>query len=431
MKKVTDEKRLMTARPDIAALWHPTLNGEKKVSSIKSGSYAKIWWRCAKGHEWKAMVRTLEAGIGCPVCLEIGEFRPGKNDLETLCPEIASQWHPEKNGNRSPADMSVFSNYRAWWRCARGHEWQSIVEGRTKQNSGCGFCSGQHLIVGENDLKTRFPNLAEEWDYEANDRGPETYKPGSKAKVSWTCEKGHKWIAAIEKRTVRGQGCPYCSGRCAIPGENDIATLRPEVMCLWDYAKNEAEGIFPENIKLMSDKKVWCVCSKGHSWRQAAKKLSQGGKCPYCLNYSIIEGENDFATLAPAELLAEWNLTKNKRIKPTEIALHCPKKVWWCCSKGHEWRISPDARLRDGKVRSCPYCAGILSVKGETDLETMAPELMEDFDYTRNRKGPDEFHWGTAKKIWWKCHVCGHEWRCPIHARTKNGSRCPKCQGKG
>lgn len=425
--KVTEENCLAAVHPEIAVLWHPILNGSVSASDIRAGSYSKVWWRCSRGHEWKAMVRTLEAGVRCPVCLGIGKFVRGKNDLVTVCPEIASEWHDEKNGNLSAGDVPVFSNYNAWWKCRKGHEWQTTVEARTKQNSGCGYCSGHNLITGENDLMTRFPDVAAEWDYDKNSGRPDEYRPTSPEKVSWVCKKGHRWMAKIENRTRRKQGCPYCCGRMAIPGETDIATLCPEAMHLWDYRKNSEEGIFPENIKPGSDRKVWCICRKGHSWSQQAKKLSKGAGCPYCLNYSIIEGENDFAALAPQELLGQWHPTRNERISPTEIAIHCPKKVWWICAKGHEWKASPDSRQRKAGITQCPYCAGQLASKGETDLETKAPELLEDFNYERNRKKPDEIHWGTMKKAWWKCHVCGYEWRCPVVARTRYGTGCPKC----
>lgn len=431
IKKVTEENCLAAVRPEIAALWHPVLNGEKRPAEVRTGSYEKVWWRCGEGHEWKETVRTLEAGVGCPVCLEIGSLVPGKNDLGTLCPEIAAQWHPEKNGTLSPGDVTVFSNYKAWWRCKNGHEWQTWVEARVRQNSGCGYCSGHHLIKGESDLKTLFPQVAVEWDYEYNDKDPGEYKPTSPDRVFWRCKKGHGWPAAIENRTSRRQGCPYCSGRRAIPGETDIATLHPEVMHLWDHAKNGQAGILPEHVKPNSDKEVWCICPDGHSWATRAKKLSRGAKCPYCLNRSIITGENDFATLAPPELLSQWHPTKNIRIKPTEIALHYGKKVWWLCPNGHEWRNSPDCRLRDGKMLQCPYCIGQRVIKGETDLAAKVPELLEDFNYARNRKAPEDIHWGTTKKVWWKCHICGHEWRCPVYTRTRAGTRCPVCQGSG
>lgn len=428
--KITKENCLLDNYPEIAAQWHPEKNEELTPGMVRFKSVLNVWWRCGEGHEWTAKVSARVAGMGCPVCLNMKVFVRGKNDLKTLCPRIAEEWHPDKNGELHPEEISPYCNKRVWWRCREGHEWETIVEARVRQNSRCPYCMGKYMIKGINDLKTLYPELASEWDYGANEKEPEEYKPTSPAKVSWVCNKGHHWIAKIEKRTARNQGCPYCSGRVAIPGENDFATLCPELMVYWDHEKNTSLGINADEIKPHSDRRIWCKCEKGHSWEVQVKKLVRGDRCPYCGNHKIISGENDFATLAPQELLDEWDYEKNRTVKPNEIALHYGKKVWWCCSKGHEWRGTPDGRLRAGVIIRCPYCAGIYPVKGETDLKTKMPEIVDEYS-PRNRRNPEEIHWGTSKKVWWKCRACGNEWRCPVHTRTKGGNGCPRCHGRG
>ena len=59
------------------------------------------------------------------------------------------------------------------------------------------------LVVGENDLATRFPALAAEWDPSKNgDLTPRQVTAGS------TC--GHEWPAVVANRTLNGSGCPGC-----------------------------------------------------------------------------------------------------------------------------------------------------------------------------------------------------------------------------
>jgi hypothetical protein len=41
--------------------------------------------------------------------------------LGFLYPEIASSWHPTKNGNISPSDLLLHSDFRAWWLCNQDH----------------------------------------------------------------------------------------------------------------------------------------------------------------------------------------------------------------------------------------------------------------------------------------------------------------------
>lgn len=353
-----------------------------------------------------------------------------ENCIVTTHPQIAAQWHPTLNGELTPFDVREGSTDRVWWLCDKGHEWKTEVRVRCQRNNGCPCCSGRNVIKGETDLESQRPYLVREWDFEENGAcTPDKVSVYSPNKVGWKCSKGHKWIASIAKRTSRGQGCPYCSGRRAIPGETDIATQNPEIMHLWDYKKNSDEGIYPTNIKPNSDTETWWKCAKGHSWKTKTKYIVRGHRCPYCTGYKIIQGENDFATLAPKELLLEWDYDKNT-ISPDMIALRYSKKVWWKCCNNHQWKSSPDNRFKHSPFSRCPYCTGQLVAKGETDLATKFPDILNDFNFEKNRKSPDQIHWGSTQKIWWKCHICGHEWRCQVSNRTKIGCGCPKCHGR-
>ena len=72
-------------------------------------------------------------------------------------------------------------------------------------------------------LSITSPELSEEWDYEKNALlTPDDVSTGSNKKVWWICRNGHEWESVIQIR-VAGNGCPYCSGRLAIRGENDLA----------------------------------------------------------------------------------------------------------------------------------------------------------------------------------------------------------------
>ena len=93
------------------------------------------------------------------------------------------------------------------------------------------------LIKGKTDLKTRFPEVAAQWDDEKNEgTGPEDVQPASMKKVWWRCPKGHSWRAAVYARTA-GNGCPYCAGNTLDRGVNDLLTVAPEIAGQWDAEK--------------------------------------------------------------------------------------------------------------------------------------------------------------------------------------------------
>jgi putative zinc ribbon protein/uncharacterized protein DUF559 len=58
--------------PELAAEWHPTLNGSLTPFDIRPRGRASVWWKCPLGHVWKAKVAPRAVGIGCPECSTIG-----------------------------------------------------------------------------------------------------------------------------------------------------------------------------------------------------------------------------------------------------------------------------------------------------------------------------------------------------------------------
>ncbi len=71
-------------------------------------------------------------------------------------------------------------------------------------------------------------------------------------------------------------------------------------------------------------------------------------------------------------------------------------------------------------------------IAGINDLTTTNPELMKDWDYSKNTDvDPHTVSFGSGTKVWWKCSVCGYEWRTKISNRAGTLKRgCPKCGRK-
>lgn len=380
----------------------------------------KLWWQCAKGHEWEATLRSRLSGRGCPYCAGFYVIQ-GETDLATTHPELAAQWHSTKNGDLRPAQVSAGSGKKIWWRCEKGHEWEASPSTRSKGHS-CPHCSGLRAIQGETDLVTTHPELAKQWHPIKNgDLLPTQVSAGSGKEVWWRCEKGHEWQAEVASR-LNGTNCPYCSGRYAIQGETDLATTHPELAKQWHSTKNG--DLLPDQVKAGSNKEAWWQCEKGHEWQARVAGRRQGNGCPYCSGRLAIQGETDLATTYP-ELAKQWHLSKNGDLLPTQIITGSGKKVWWQCEKGHEWEASPNTR---SKGSGCPHCAGFYAIRGETDLATTRPDLAKQWHPTGNGDLlPTQVTAGSGKKVWWQCQ-CGHEWKQTITKRTTYRGRCPSCK---
>ena len=332
--------------------------------------------------------------------------------------KLISEYNYKKNGEIDLNTITTGSHKKIWWKCSKGHEWESEVKSRNA-GRGCPFCANKKVLVGYNDITTTNPILAKEWNYEKNENlKPTQFLANSHKKVWWKCKNGHEWISSIENRNKQS-GCPYCSNRELITGYNDLATTNPILAKEWNYEKNN--DLKPTGVVAGSNKKVWWKCSKGHEWEAIIKNRNNGQQCPYCTNTSLLVGYNDLATTHP-KLAKEWNYKKNGNLKPNEIIAGSNKMIWWKCSKGHEWKTKA---LYRSFGQNCPYCTNVKVLKGYNDLATTYPELLKEWNYEKNKIKPSEIVSGSSIKVWWKCNK-GHEWRAAVNSRS-NGHRCPVC----
>lgn len=266
----------------VLAQWHPTKNGALSPDQVTFGSKKKAWWICDKGHEWQAEIKSRAYGTGCPICTN-RQVCPGENDLATVHPELVSSWHPTRNGDLTPRDITSGAQKKAWWICEKGHEWQAIVWSRTGDDTGCPVCAGKVVIPGENDLATAFPALVPSWHPEKNGAlTPQTISPYSNRKVWWICEKGHEWKTMVKHRSVEKSGCPVCAGRKILAGFNDLGTLHPAIAAQWHPTLNK--DLTPEMVGIGCNKKVWWLCDYGHVWKAAvySRTCKRKHGCPIC-----------------------------------------------------------------------------------------------------------------------------------------------------
>ncbi len=124
--------------------------------------------------------------------------------------------------------------------------------------------------------------LMKYWDYNKNISLPEESSIYSHNKFWWKCDKGHSYEQVAYSK-VKGIGCPYCSGKLAIKGENDLCTLYPDIANEWDYEKNDKENYDIYTLSIGSQRKVWWKCEKGHSYQREVYNQRKGlAKCPIC-----------------------------------------------------------------------------------------------------------------------------------------------------
>ena len=275
-------------------------------------------------------------------------------------PGLANEWHPTKNGNLTPHDVTPGSGKKFWWKCDKGedHEWPATINNRTSRRSGCPVCAGKRPSKDHN-LAIKLPDVAKEWHPTENgDLTPFDVTPGMNKRVWWKGNCGHEWTAKINDRTSRHSRCPFCfgTGRSKSLGkDNNLAALFPQLAEQWHPTKNGK--LSPLNVSPRNPRKVWWKCREGedHVWLATVSgrtSTNSGTACPFCLGRRSSKHHN--LAISFPELAAEWHPTKNGLLTPYGVTPGSNRKIWWKCKRGHEWPAAPLSRT--SKSSGCPHC---------------------------------------------------------------------------
>lgn len=455
-------------------------------------SHKEVWWKCLKcEHSWHASpARRIKRDSGCGVCKHI-ILKKGVNDLLTTNPEIAKEWDNKKNKIGPDEVMAGSNKEKYWFICPKGHSYNATPLDRKKGNN-CPKCSKErhtsfpekavyyyikkyltkveenyhNPILGNQEIDIFVPEIKLGIEYDGR-AWHKDYKRDLKKDID--CSQNNITLIRIRENgctdfdsdSIKINISPYnkqelenaielifkfigdkykiCKNvdinierdRMKIleimdlsEKENSLANYCPEIKKYWNKEKNGK--ISPEQISHSSEKEIFLKCNKCNiEWKMLAKDFKLRPKCPYCYGRKVKTGYNDLFSTNP-ELIPLWS--KNNTLDPRKLSKGCNFLALWYCPKcnGEYDMIINDKANGYG----CPYCSGHRVLKGYNDLETTCPELINEWDYEKNIIKPTEVTKGSNETVFWRCHICNHEWPSKISNRTILNRGCPKCGKK-
>jgi hypothetical protein len=278
------------------------------------------------------------------------------------------KWHPTKNGELTINDVTTRSRKKVWWICELGHEWETTIWSVLTLGTGCPVCAGKKILKGYNDLATKNPELAKEWDYEKNDKTPDMVFPNTLKSAWWLCPKcGRSWKARIAGRNLgNGCVCTYKQRKMKNYRKNKIKTLGsladnyPELVKEWHKEKNKP--MTPHDVLASSAIKVWWFCPIcGNEWSTYIRNRCTGAGCPKCgiakmpktKNETLLKRRGSLLTNNPT-LADEWNYEKNGSLTPDKVLRGTAMSVWWLCRLcSNEWKAGIGYRSRGAGCAEC------------------------------------------------------------------------------
>ena len=493
-------RTLPFTHPKLADQWHPSKNEGLEASDVTYGTKRKVWWVGQCGHEWRASVSNRARGESyvCPKC---SVRKRQRVTLGETHPSLAEQWHPLKNGEVSPQDVSRASNNKAWWLGPCGHTWEATIKNRVA-GAGCPVCSGHKVLKGFNDLATTKPDIAKWWHPTRNENlRPTDVTSGSAKKVWWVCPGGHEWERSVAN--MRTSVCPQCGADPADGGmyRGDVVSRRgrrgkipmPEFLIeQWHPTRNGK--LRPQQVSGGSGRKVWWQCNREHSWRATVASRRNGSGCPIC-NSGASEVEKEVREAVKG--MTGYNVLHNVRggfLGRLELDIYVPDVAVGIEFNGEYWHDETVfSQAEESHARKQAACGGAgvrLVVVWEDDWRDNRDDVIfglrsvlsggdvpksmtyearrvgkitshipaktcetHDVDHPRQRPRarsvaeysplvasqwhpsnngdltPFDVTFGTSKKVWWVCDK-GHEWEASIRTRTVRGYGCPTCRRK-
>ena len=322
------------------------------------------------------------------------------------------------------SNLTYASNKKTFWKCSKGHNFETKVANRTLLNRGCPYCSNQKLLEGYNDFATIHPELLEEWDYEKNgDLKPNQVMSGSKTKVWWKCKYGHSYQADLNHKTsTNATGCPRCfDGRQTSFAEQAFFYyIKKEFPDAISRYKNVFGSKFELDIYIPSIKTA--IEYDGEAWHKNNTLEREQKKYELCHanNIKLIRMREKGYALGSNicdEAFVYENLYKYDVLQYAIYELIKKLTFKMYIQMSIDINIERDKNaIRDN----------MLSIQKES-LDDKYPEIAKEWHLTKNGNlKPNMVKPRSDIKVWWLCSVCGFEYESTVGHRTY-GTGCPKC----
>ena len=410
--------------PQKSIEWHPTKNGQLLPSQIAPKSNKKIWWLCSKDsrHEWQASVDSRARGCGCPYCSNKKVHL--SNSLSSIHPDIAREWHAEKNGAMTPNDIVSGSNLSVWWQCPRSidHVFKNSVSNRTRRGQSCPKCTSQTSIP-EIRIYTEFLALFDNVDsrVKIGSKEIDIHIVDLNVGIEFDGHFFHK-----DKENKDRAKTKFLEDR----GINVIRIRQRPLKTMKDYdvivGRSDLKKADLNNIiKTILKSTGFSGGKKIDNYLISDKFVNEELFKSYVSFLPSPFPEKSLNKVNPA-LSSQWHFEKNFPLLPSNFTPKSGQKVWWRCmvNEKHEWEATIAHRSNG---RNCPLCSG-KQVDDDNSLKALYPKVaLEWAEDLNDGLLPNQVSAKSGLKVWWRCKTVNqHIWATTIASRT-NGSGCPKC----
>lgn len=442
-KRRPDDVPFVSSLPNLMRFWDHEENS-LDPNAVRENSPLRVKWRCRIcGHTWEVPIFAQAKASGKCACCEQNQVKKANvTDAFTLVPKLKESYDFSKNLGIDIGSLGVRNNtVLIDWKCPDcSFEWRSTIAARIRGSlgnytvSGCRQC--YHKSKHRLSPVSSFPKLMKFWDFSKNESmDPNLTSANSYASAHWLCKEcGYAWVSTIHSRKNSSGKCPCCeSGRRVVSGYNDVVSIVPEILSIFDAQVNKNVNL--SAYALFSKKIVSWKCPHcGNCWKSSISDRIHKNKdgtyrlvgCPVCQNMG--RRQQTYADQYP-QLAAMFNENLNNRTLASVSSNESNTvKFWWDCpSCGTTFpsRLQTMIVAKDTRSRGCPSCAKTVQ-KGQSFAD-LHPNIMVEYD-PANQLDPFVVFPTSKEVVSWICSAFPqHKWTASFLLRHTGGGRCPIC----
>lgn len=175
--------------------------GGKCLSSEFVAVGKKLLWKCNQGHEWKAIVSSIQEGTWCPDC---AKKKTGDSNRKYTIEDIRAL-ATERDG-RCLSQRFINIHQKLHFQCKEGHEWEAISSS-ILQGSWCPKCGNRKS--GNANRKYSIEDMMTLAEKRGGKCLSELFM-GVQTPLRWCCNEGHEWETK-PSNILQGTWCPQCA----------------------------------------------------------------------------------------------------------------------------------------------------------------------------------------------------------------------------
>lgn len=383
------------------------------VGDFKDG-HTKTSFRCVKcGTIWEASPYSLLAGHGCPLCAHTGTSFSEQFIANALVYALGEENVLTRNRKLIGKELDIILplqniaiEYNGWF-------WhKNKLESDRVKAELCKQANFRLISIYDACPKNELP-LNNDYITFEKDLALEPGFTTLKTLVDWLlknylhCKKSiseSDWEQIIQLSMLNARK------KSTEEFKKEFYSLCDTIEILGEYRKSSIP--------------IECKCKIcGYEWSVTPNGLLRGSRCANCSGIKRLT-HNEFIE----RLLQNNESYRNGEIKILDKYISSSQKVTVKCLLCNRiWKSNPQDLMAG---HSCGCNRGSINryIKGTNDFETCCSDACLDWDYSKNKKLPSEYTKTSRDIVFWKCHVCGHEWTSSILTRARDKGKCKECK---